>query len=147
VRLTGPLQPDCNLGAGGLQPSVSILPEVGGNHPPQPEEQTMTLQTHLRPDTQRTRPRRRAGRSRRIWWALAFLVAIVAATLGGLAIAAQLTNPPSSPRIVYQEPNANTREGRVPAYQEPNANTREGRVPAYQEPNANTREGRVPANG
>ena len=89
----------------------------------------MALQTDLRPDRQGTRPRRRVGRSRRIWWTLAFLVAIAAATLGGLAIAAQLTSPPPSPRIVHHEPNANTREGRVPAHQEPNANTREGRVP------------------
>jgi hypothetical protein len=92
----------------------------------------MALQTDLRPDTQRGHPRRIIWRSHRVWWTLAFLAAIAAATLGGLVIAAHLTSSPSSPRIVYHEPNANTREGRAltPTALEPNANTREGRVAA-----------------
>ncbi len=64
--------------------------------------------------------------------------------MAGVAITAQLTRPAPDTGIVYHEPNATTREGRVPTYQQPNATTREGRVSTYQEPNANTRGGRVP---
>jgi len=98
--------------------------------------------------THDTEPPTAAPRTRRWLWLAALLVAMAAAAVVGVAVTAQMTSPPSSPRIVYQEPNANTREDRVPAYQEPNANTREDRVSiqTYHEPNANTREGRVPIN-
>jgi hypothetical protein len=80
------------------------------------------------PDTSspaRTRPTRR-------WLPLAvLLVAMAAAAVVGVAVSAQVTRPAPDTGIVYLEPNANTREGRVPAptVVEPNANTREGRVP------------------
>jgi hypothetical protein len=49
-----------------------------------------------------------------------------------VVIAQYFTRPATTTApVVYQEPNANTREGRVPqpVPPEPNANTREGRVP------------------
>jgi hypothetical protein len=104
----------------------------------------MTTQLTRTPDTDSPGSIRRA---RRWLWLAALLVAMAAAAIVGVAVAAQVTRPPTDAGVVYQEPNANTREGRVPSYQEPNANTREGRVSTYQEPNANTREGRVAANG
>jgi hypothetical protein len=69
------------------------------------------------------------GRARRWLWLAALLVAMAAAAVVGIAVAAQVTRPAPDPWTVYNEPNANTREGRVTTYQEPNANTREGRVP------------------
>ncbi|HEY7009234.1 MAG TPA: hypothetical protein VH395_09850 [Jatrophihabitantaceae bacterium] len=82
---------------------------------------------------------------------IAILVAMAVAALAGVAVATSLTSPATHAQTVYQEPNANTREGRVPApaQVEPNANIREGRVPtsAQVEPNANFREGRVPSAG
>jgi hypothetical protein len=64
-----------------------------------------------------------------------WLVPILAATLvsigAAIALNAHAASPAPSNRTTYQEPNANTRQGRVgvPA-REPNANTREGRVGA-----------------
>jgi hypothetical protein len=103
----------------------------------------MTVQITRSPDTESPAT---VQRTRRWLWLAALLVAMAAAAVVGVAVAANVTRPAPDTGVVYQEPNANTREGRVPTYQEPNANTREGRVPvpAYQEPNANTREGRVP---
>jgi hypothetical protein len=108
----------------------------------------MTVQTSRRPDTETHAEQRRASLPRRVVWLLALLVAMAVAAVVGVAVAAHLTSPATVAPTVYHEPNANTREGRVPAptFTEPNASTREGRVPAptYVEPNANTREGRDP---
>jgi hypothetical protein len=103
----------------------------------------MTAQLTRTPDTKAPGSVRQA---RRWLWLAALLAAMAAAAVVGVAVTAQVTRPAPDTGIVYQEPNANTREGRVPTYQEPNANTREGRVPAptVGEPNANTREDRVP---
>jgi hypothetical protein len=104
----------------------------------------MTTQLTRAPDTTSPATVRRA---RRWLWLAALLVAMAAAAVVGVAVAAQVTRPAPDTGIVYQEPNANSREGRAPAQTEPNANTREGRLPTptFTEPNANTHEGRVPA--
>jgi hypothetical protein len=108
----------------------------------------MSLQTDRPADTWISRKPGHVQQPLHIRWMLTLLLAIVIAVVAGVVVAAHLTGPPASTPTVYHEPNANTREGRVPAatIQEPNANTREGRVPAatIQEPNANTREGRLP---
>jgi hypothetical protein len=103
----------------------------------------MTAQLTRTPETKAPGSIRQA---RRWVWLGALLVAMATAAVAGVAVTAQVTRPAPDTWTVYQEPNANTREGRVPTYQEPNANTREDRVPVptYQEPNANTREDRVP---
>ena len=110
----------------------------------------MTMQTDERRDLDLSVERRSIRQPHRITWPLALLVAVTIAGGAGVYVAANLTNAPATPPTIYHEPNANTREGRVPAktVQEPNANTREDRVPTktVQEPNANTREGRVPSN-
>jgi hypothetical protein len=110
----------------------------------------MTLQTDHRPDTDISVGRSSIRQSHRILWLLAVFLAVAIAGVAGVAVAAHLTRPAATNPIIYQAPNANTREGRVPStpVQAPNANTREGRVPStpVQAPNANTREGRVPAN-
>jgi hypothetical protein len=96
--------------------------------------------------TAETKPPGSVRRARHWLWPATLLIAMATAAVAGVTVTAHLTRPAPDTGIVYQEPNANTREGRVPTYQEPNANTREGRVPAptVGEPNANTREDRVP---
>jgi hypothetical protein len=110
----------------------------------------MSVQTAARPQTETTSPRSGMRRLTHSWWTLAIVLAMLAAAVAGVVVAAQLTNPATRTQTVYQEPNANTREGRVSAAAsaEPNANTREGRVltPTAVEPNANAREGRVASN-
>ena len=114
----------------------------------------MTAQTDLRPETEHDRKpgsteiSRESGgarKPRRVLWLIVLLIAMAVAGVVGVTVAAHVTDPPAPARVVYLEPNANSREGRVPATQEPNANEREGRVPttAAPEPNANDREGRV----
>jgi hypothetical protein len=52
---------------------------------------------------------------RRGLWLLALLLAAMAtAAVAGVAVAAHLTSPTTGTQVVYREPNANTREGRVP---------------------------------
>jgi hypothetical protein len=91
----------------------------------------MTLQTERRFETESGRPPTSTRPRRRVAWALSLLLAMVAAALVGVAVAAQLTRSTPAVQVVSETPNANTREGRVPAptFTEPNANTREGRVP------------------
>jgi hypothetical protein len=112
----------------------------------------MTAQTELRPDIEISRKpgsnkiSREPGDTRkphRVLWLIVLLITMAVAGVVGVAVAAHVTDPPAPTRVVYPEPNANSREGRVPG--PPNANSREGRVPtsAAQEPNANDREGRV----
>jgi hypothetical protein len=86
----------------------------------------MTAQLTCTPETRAPNSVRRA---RRWLWLAALLVAMATAAVVGVAVAAQVTRPAPDTWTVYNEPNANTREGRVPTYEEPNANTREGRVP------------------
>ena len=113
----------------------------------------MTAQTELRPDIESSRKpgsnkiSREPGGARkphRVLWLIVLLIAVAVAGVVGVAVAAHVTDPPTPTRVVYPEPNANSREGRVPR-PPPNANDREGRAPtaAAQEPNANDREGRV----
>ena len=117
----------------------------------------MTAQTDLRPETENDRKpgsteiSREPGGARkphRVLWLIVLLIAMAVAGVVGVDVAAHVTDPPAPDSGRLPEPNANAREGRVPATQEPNANEREGRVPATatQEPNANTREGRVSDN-
>jgi hypothetical protein len=112
----------------------------------------MTAQTELRPETDHDRKpgsnkiSRKPGDTRRpyrVLWLIVLLITMAVAGVVGVAVAAHVTDPPAPTRVVYPEPNANSREGRVAG--PPNANDREGRVPptAAQEPNANEREGRV----
>jgi hypothetical protein len=112
----------------------------------------MTAQTELRPDIEISRNpgsneiSRKPGDTRRpyrVLWLIVLLITMAVAGVVGVAVAAHVTDPPAPTRVVYPEPNANFREGRVAG--PPNANDREGRVPtsAAQEPNANDREGRV----
>jgi hypothetical protein len=112
----------------------------------------MTAQTDLRPETEISRKpgsnkiSRKPGGARkphRVLWLIVLLITMAVAGVAGVAVATNVTDPPAPTRVVYPEPNANSREGRVPG--PPNANDREGRVPtsAAQEPNANDREGRV----
>ena len=54
-------------------------------------------------------------RARRWLWLAALLVAMAAAAIVGVAVAAHVTRPATDTWTVYNEPNANTREGRVPA--------------------------------
>jgi hypothetical protein len=116
----------------------------------------MTTQTDLRLETENSRKpgyteigRESGGarKPRRVLWLIVLLIAMAVAGVVGVVVAAHVTDPPAPTRVVYPEPNANDREGRVPtttdAAHEPSANDREGRVPTTaQEPNANTREGR-----
>ena len=106
----------------------------------------MTLQTDRAPEVEISRERT-VRQKHHILWPLALLLAIVIAAVVGVAVVAYLNRPAATTATAYQEPNANTREGRMSAttVQEPNANVREGRVPTttIQQPNANTREGRV----
>ena len=118
----------------------------------------MTAQTDLRLETENSRKpgsteiSRESGgarKPRRVLWLIVLLIAMAVAGVVGVVVAANVTDPPAPTRVVYPEPNANDREGRVPHHRahEPNTNDREGRVPttAAQEPNANEREGRVAA--
>jgi hypothetical protein len=108
----------------------------------QPRSDTSTTDTT-------TGDRRGPGRRPRpVLRLLALLAALAIACSGGVVVAQYLTRPATvAPAVVYEEPNANTREDRVPrpVPQEPNANNREDRVPrpVPQEPNANNRESRV----
>ena len=115
----------------------------------------MTAQTELRPDIEignkpgSNKVSREPGGTRkphRVLWLIVLLIAMAVAGVVGVTVAANVTDPPAPARVVYPEPNANDREGRVPP--PPNANDREGRVPttAAQQPNANDREGRVSDN-
>ena len=90
----------------------------------------MSVQIDRQPDVEVGDERRSIRRPLRFMWPLAIFLAMVIAGAAGVIVVAQLTGPPTDSGPVYQEPNANTREGRVPPapYQEPNANTREGRV-------------------
>ncbi len=109
----------------------------------------MTLQTERLPDADISRERP-ARQTHYVAWLVAVFIATAIAVVAGVAITAQPTRPAPANETFYQEPNANTREGRVSAtvYGDPNANTREDRVPTTTvlEPNANTREGRVSGN-
>jgi hypothetical protein len=61
---------------------------------------------------------------------LAVFVAMAIAVVAGVTITTYLTRPTADTGTVYQESNANAREGRVSTPgQEPNTNPREGRVP------------------
>jgi hypothetical protein len=108
----------------------------------------ITLQIDRRPDTEIKGNRSSVRRPRDLIWSLALLVAMVIGGIARVTVAAHPSGPATETRTVHQEPNANTREGRVPTptVQETNANAREGRVPTptVQETNANAREGRVP---
>jgi hypothetical protein len=120
----------------------------------------MTEQMERRPDTEISSQSRGAKKSNQAKWPVLVLLAIAIAGFVGVAVATHLTGQTTITNHVFHEPNANTREGRVPITPivvEPwggsqNANTREGRVPITPivvEPwggsqNANTREGRVP---
>jgi hypothetical protein len=108
----------------------------------------MTVQADLRPDTEISRKPGGTRKPLRALWLIVLLMAMALAGVVGVVVAAHVTDPPAPTRVVYPEPNANSREGRVAATatQQPNANEREGRVPATatQQPNANDREGRVP---
>jgi hypothetical protein len=68
--------------------------------------------------------------------------AIAAATLGELAITAQVATPPASPGVGYHEPIANSQTIRneQPGVSSGHIDTREGPVsaPTAAEPNANT---------
>jgi hypothetical protein len=90
----------------------------------------MSVQTEIRPKIETTSPRSGIRRLTHSWWTLAIVLAMLAAAVAGVVVAAQLTSPATRTQTVYQEPNANTREGRgaTPTQVEPNANTREGRV-------------------
>jgi hypothetical protein len=98
----------------------------------------MTAQTELRPDIEISRKpgskiSREPGDTRkphRVLWLIVLLITMAVAGAVGVAVAAHVTDPPAPTRVVFAEPNANSREGRVPtsAAQEPNANDREGRV-------------------
>ena len=119
----------------------------------------MTAQTDLRLETENSRKpgsteiSRESGgarKPRRVLWLIVLLIAMAVAGVVGVVVAAHVTDPPAPTRVVYPEPNANDREGRVPittTAHEPNANAREGRVTttAAQEPNANEPKGRVAA--
>jgi hypothetical protein len=140
---------------------------VGGNHPPQPEEPVMTQQTVRRPDTEIARQHSSPQQPNRHLWLLAVLLSMAVAGIVGVAVTAHLTGPATTTHSVYNEPNPNAREGRVPTTSvdpnpnsregrvstatsvDPNANAREGRVPTATsvDPNPNAREGRVPGNG
>jgi hypothetical protein len=110
----------------------------------------MTAQTDLRSDTEISRKRGGGRKPLRVFWPIVLLIAMALAMVVGVAVAAHVTEPPAPTRVVTQEPNANEREGRVPASatQQPNANEREGRVPTTttQKPSAKTRVGGVPNN-
>jgi hypothetical protein len=89
--------------------------------------------TEISPKPGSTENRRKPGITRmphRVLWLILLLIAMAVAAVVGVVVAANVTNPPAPTPVVYQEPNANEREGRVPttAAQEPNANEREGRV-------------------
>jgi hypothetical protein len=90
----------------------------------------MSVQIDREPDVEVGDERRSIQRPHHFMWPLAILLAMLIAAAAGVIVVAQLTGPPTDNGPVYQEPNANTREGRVPPapYQQPNANTREGRV-------------------
>jgi uncharacterized membrane protein len=94
--------------------------------------------------------RRSALRQRRTMWLFVTLVVLMIAAASALYVAAHQGSSVATSHVVKQEPNANTREGRLAAsaVNEPNANTREGRLAAsaVNEPNSNAREGRVPVN-
>jgi hypothetical protein len=82
-------------------------------------------------------------------WLFVTLVVLMIAAASALYVAAHQGSSVATSHVVKQEPNANTREGRLAAsaVNEPNANAREGRLAAsaVNEPNANTREGRLAA--
>ncbi len=116
----------------------------------------MTAQTEHRPDIEIGnkpgsnkvgREPAATGKPHRVLWLIVLLIAMAVAGVVGVTVAANVTDPPAPTPVVYPVPNANSREGRVPA--PPNANDREGRVPttAARQPNANDREGRVSDNG
>ena len=90
----------------------------------------MTQQTDRRPDTEISSQHRGARQPNRYRWLLVVLLAMAIAGIVGVAVTSDMTAPPTTPTVSH-EPNANTREGRVPTPTsvEPNANTREGRVP------------------
>jgi hypothetical protein len=113
----------------------------------------MTAQIDLRPETDSSSKRgsneisrkpRGTRKPRRGLWLIVLLIAMTVAGVVGVAVAANVTDPPAPTRVVYPEPNANSREGRVPATQEPNANDREGRVPTTEKPSVQPRVSRPP---
>jgi hypothetical protein len=110
----------------------------------------MSVHFTARRQTETTTPCSGIRRLTHSWCTHAIVLAMLAAAVAGVALAAQLTSPATHTQTVYQEPNANDREGRVPTPTAvaPNANAREGRVPTPTaiEPNANAREGRVASN-
>jgi hypothetical protein len=88
----------------------------------------MTAQLDLRPAIRLSRERDSARQPFRIFWPMVLLSAIVLAGVAGVGVAAYVTDPVAPTRVVYQEPNADDREGRAPGIQVPNANTGEGRA-------------------
>jgi uncharacterized membrane protein len=75
--------------------------------------------------------RRSALRQRRTMWLFVTLVVLMIAAASALYVAAHQGSSVATSHVVKQEPNANTREGRLAAsaVNEPNSNAREGRVP------------------
>jgi hypothetical protein len=118
----------------------------------------MTAKIDLRLDTKNRREpggteisRKPSGarRPHRVLWLVVLLIAMALAGVVGVVVAANVTNPPEPTPVVYEEPNANEREGRVPttAAQVPNANEREGRVPTTAAPGAQRQRARRPSPG
>lgn len=108
----------------------------------------MAIQTDVRRHTSINR-QPAVRKPHRVWWPVLLVLLITVAAVAGVVAATQVTDAPSPSRMVtIEEPNANAREGRVPAtVTEPNANAnaREGRVPAtVVEQNADGRENRMP---
>jgi hypothetical protein len=84
----------------------------------------MTLQierAHVGTDTQ---PK---GTARKTLWLMLLLVTTLVAIGAGIALNTRTASPATSNHATYQEPNANTREGRVGVpVPGPNAYAREG---------------------
>ena len=113
----------------------------------------MSAQTELRPDIEignkpgSNKVSREPGGTRkphRVLWLIVLFIAMVLAGVIGVTVAANLTDPAVPTQVVYPVPNANAREGRVPARRRtPTSAKAVSPRSAVKSRNANDREGRV----